>query len=125
MKLFLPLKEIVHLFLAQRLDLKVLRKVSMLSFKHYYCNRLKSMLATWKPGVGRIYIVLSNYIFARNSNTILVSIGDFIRLLFSIKAMSKCLRIYPIGFYAGFPAVIKVRIPGGSRNLYSLIAIRV
>jgi len=69
--------------------------------------------------------VLSNCIFARNSNAILVSIGDFIRLLFSIKAISKCLRIYLIGFYVGFPAVVEARMLGSSSNLYSLVAIRV
>jgi len=63
----------------------------MLLFKYYYYNCLKSVLAIWKPGVGKIYIVLSNYIFARNSNAILVSIGDFIKLLFSIKVILKCL----------------------------------
>jgi len=97
----------------------------MLPFKHYYYNYLKSMLAIWKPSVSKIYIVLSNYIFARNSNTILVSIGNFIRLLFSIKATLKYLRIYPIGFYIGFPAVIEARMLGSSSNLYSLVAIRV
>jgi len=97
----------------------------MLPFKHYYRNRSKSVLAIWKPGVSKIYIVLSNYIFARNSNAILVSIGNFIRLLFSIKVILKCLRIYPMGFYVGFPAVIEARMPGSSSNLYSLIAIRV
>jgi len=69
--------------------------------------------------------VLSNCIFARNSDAILVSIGDFIRLLFSIKVILKCLRIYPIGFYAGFLAIIEARMPGSSSNLYSLVAIRV
>jgi len=69
--------------------------------------------------------VLSNCIFARNSNIILISIGDFIRPLFSIKAMLKYLRIYPIGFYIGFPAIIKARMLGSSSNLYSLIAVRV
>ena len=97
----------------------------MLPFKYYRRNRLKSVLAIWKPGVGKIYTVLSNYIFARNSNAILVGMGDFIRLLFSIKATLKCLRIYPMGFCAGFPAVIEARMPGSSSNLYSLVAIRV
>jgi len=97
----------------------------MLPFKHYRRNRSKSVLATWKPGVGKIYTVLSNCIFARNSDAILVSMGDFMRLLFSIKATSKCLRIYPMGFCAGFPAVVEARMPGSSSNLYSLVAIRV
>ena len=105
--------------------MKVLRKVGILSSKHYHCNCSKSMLATWKPGVGKIYIVLSNCIFARNSDTILIGMGDFIRLLFSIKATSKCLRIYPVGFCVGFPAVIKARTPGSNSNLYSLVAVRV
>ena len=97
----------------------------MLPSKHYRRNRSKSILAIWKPGVGKIYIVLSNCIFARNGNTILVGMGDFMRLLFSIKAMLKCLRIYPIGFYVGFPAVIKARTLGSNSNLYSLVAVRV
>ena len=97
----------------------------MLPSKHYCRNRLKSMLVIWKPGVGKIYIVLGNYIFTSNSNTILVDMGDFIRLLFSIKATLKCLRIYPMGFCAGFPAVIKARTPGSNSNLYSLVAVRV
>ena len=97
----------------------------MLPFKHYHHNRSKSVLAIWKPSIGKIYIVLSNCIFAKNSNAILVGINNFIRLLFSIKATLKCLRIYPMGFCAGFPAIIEARMPGSSSNLYSLVAIRV
>ena len=63
----------------------------MFPSKHYRRNRSNSVLATWRPSVGRIYTVLSDCIFARNSDTILVGMGDFMRLLFSIKATSKCL----------------------------------
>ena len=97
----------------------------MLPSKNYRRNRSNSMLAIWKPGVSKIYTVFSNCIFAGNSNTILVGIGDFIRLLFSIKTTSKYLRIYPIGFYVGSPVIIKARTPGSSSNLYSPIAVRV
>jgi len=49
------------------------------------------MLLIWKSSIYKIYKVLNNYIFASNSNTVLVSIGDFIKLLPSINTALKCL----------------------------------
>ena len=69
----------------------VLRKVNVLLAEDYYSNQLNGMLLIWKSSVYKIYKVLNDYIFASNGNTVLVSIGDFMGLLLSIKIVSKCL----------------------------------
>ena len=70
------------------------------------------MLPTWKSSVCKIYKVLNDYIFASNSNTVLVGMGDFVGLLSSIKTASKCLWIYPMGLYTSFLAFVEPRMLG-------------
>jgi len=74
----------------------VLRKVGVLMVEDYCGNQSNGMLLTWKSSVCKIYEVLNNCIFASNSNMVLVGMGDFMRLLLSIKTASKCLWIYPM-----------------------------
>ena len=52
-------------------------------------NRPNYIESTWKPGFGKIYIVLNNCYLASRSYTVLVSIGDLVRLVFTIKSFSK------------------------------------
>jgi len=98
----------------------VSRKVNVLLAKDYCGNQSNGMLPTWKSSVCKIYKVLNNCIFASNGNTVLVSIGDFVELLLSIKTVSKCLWIYLIGLCASFAVFIEPRIPGNNSALYVL-----
>jgi len=102
----------------------VSRKVGVLLVEDYCSNRSNGTLPTWKSSVCKIYEVLNDCIFASNSNTVLVGMGDFIGLLLSIKAASKCLWIYPMGLYTSFPVFIEPRTPGNNSALYFLFSAR-
>ena len=102
----------------------VLRKVDVLSVENYYGNWSNGMLPTWKSSVCKIYKVLNDCIFASNGNTVLVGMGDFVGLLLSIKTVSKCLWIYPMGLYASFAVFVEPRIPGNNSALYVLFPTR-
>jgi len=52
-------------------------------------NRPNYIELTWKPGFGKIYIVLNNCCLASRSYTVLVSIGNLIRLVFTIELFLK------------------------------------
>jgi len=100
----------------------VLRKVGVFLAEDYCGNRSNGMLLTWKSSVCKIYKVLNNCIFASNSNTVLVGMGDFMGLLLSTAL--KCLWIYPMSLYAGFPVFVEPRIPGNNSALYVLFPAR-
>ena len=124
MKLILPFQEVVYPLYTKRVDIDVSRKVGVLPAEDHCGNRSNGMLPTWKSSVCKIYEVLNNCIFASNGNTVLVSMGDFMGLLLSIKTASKYLRIYPIGLCASFPVFIELRTPGNNSALYYLFPAR-
>ena len=119
-KLILLFQEVIHPLYIKRVNIDILKKVNILLVKNYYYNQLNGILLIQKFSIYKIYKVLNNYIFTSNSNTILVSMGDFIRLLLSIKIVLKCLQIYFIGIYISFLVFIEPKILNNNNILYFL-----
>jgi hypothetical protein len=89
------------------LNLKVPREVGVFAVQNnggYYPDRVDS---TWKSSIGKIYTVSNNCRFASWYNTILVDVGDLMRLVFTLETSSKSRGSNCIGVYTGFFTVIE------------------
>jgi len=68
----------------------------------------------WKPGFSKIYTVLNNCCLASRGYTVLVSVGNLVRLVFTVELFLKGSGRNSMGICAGFGAVIQAACSPGS-----------
>ena len=79
-------------------------KVFLLKNKGGNCpNYIKS---TWKPSFSKIYIVLNNRRLPSGTYTVLVSVGDLVRLVFALESFLKSGGRNSVSHRAGLGGVI-------------------
>ena len=70
-------------------------------------NRPNCIVSTWKPGFSKINIMLSNCCLASWGNTILVDVGDLVRLRSTLKPPAESNWINLMSFRTSFGAFIE------------------
>ena len=84
----------------------IAREVGIFALKDKGGNCLNCIKLIWKPSFGKIYIVLNNRRLASGSYTVLVSMGNLVRLVFTLKLFLKGSRRNSMGIRVGLGAAI-------------------
>ena len=80
--------------------------------------------STWKPGFSKIYTVLNNCCLASRGYTVLVGVGDLVRLVFTVESFLKGSGRNSMGIRAGFGAAIQAAcLPGSQSSLHTIFRI--
>jgi len=84
----------------------IARKVGVFPLKDKGGNYLNRIESTWKLSFSKIYTVLNNRRLASGSYAVLVSIGDSVRLVFTLKLFLNSSRRNSMGIRVGLGAAI-------------------
>jgi len=84
----------------------IARDAGVFSPKDKGSNRPNYIESIWKPGFSKIYIVLNNCCLASRGYMVLVSVGDLVRLVFTMELFLKGSGRNSMGIRVGFRAAI-------------------
>ena len=99
----------------------IVRKVGVFLLKDKGGNCLNYIESIWKPSFSKIYIVSNNYRLASGSYAVLVSMGDLVRLVFTLKPFLKSSRRNSMGIHIGLGAAIQATYSPGSKSSLHII----
>ena len=94
----------------------IAREVGIFPLKDEGGNRPNYIKSTWKPSFGKVYTVSNNCRLASGSYTVLVSVGDLVRLVFTPKSFLKGSRRNSMGMRVGLGAAIQATYSPGSKS---------
>ena len=83
-----------------------MREVKVFPLKDKKNNRPNYIKSIWKPSFSKIYIVLNNRHFPSRTYTVLVSIGDLVKLVFALKSFLKSSERNSISHRVGLGGII-------------------
>jgi len=102
----------------------IARDAGVFSLKDKGSNCPNYIESTWKPGFSKIYTVLNNYYLASRGYTVLVSVGNSVRLVFTMESFLKGSGRNSMGIRAGFGAAIQAAYsPGSQSSLHTIFRI--
>ena len=102
----------------------IARKVGVFLLKDKGGNCPNRIELIWKPSFSKIYTVLNNRRLTSGSYTVLVYMGDLVRLVFALESFLKSSRRNSMGIRAGLGAAIQAACsPGSKSSLYTIFCI--
>jgi hypothetical protein len=84
----------------------IVREVKVFLLKNKGGNRLNCVKLTWEPSFSKIYTVSNNRRLPSGSYTVLVRVGDLVRLVFTMELFSKSSRRNSIDIRVSLAVVI-------------------
>ena len=102
----------------------IVRDAGVFSPKDKGSNCPNYIESTWKPGFSKIYTVLNNCCLTSRGYTVLVGVGNSVRLVFTVELFLKGSGRNSIGIRVGFRAAIQAACsPGSQSSLYTIFRI--